>query len=42
MNPLGELHETTTANDVARRRIRLTGRPGHRRVRVSAWHGING
>lgn len=40
VNPRGELQETTTANNVARRRIRLGGRPGRRTVRVAPWRGI--
>jgi lysyl oxidase len=42
VNPLGVLHETSTADDVAVRRIRLSGRPGARRVVVAPWHGISG
>lgn len=42
VNPLGVLSETTTADDVAIRHIRLSGRPGARRVRAAPWHGING
>ncbi len=42
VNPLGLLHETSTADDVAVRRIRLLGRRGARRVEVAPWHGING
>ena len=40
VNPLGQLQETTTANNVAQRRVRLGGRPGRRTVRVAPWHGI--
>jgi hypothetical protein len=40
VNPLGQLQETTTANNVARRRVVLGGRPGRRTVRVGPWHGI--
>jgi hypothetical protein len=40
VNPLGELHEVTTANNVARRGVVLGGRPGRRTVRVAPWHGI--
>ncbi len=39
-NPMRLLHETTTANDVSLRKVILGGRPGHRTVRVPAWHGI--
>ncbi len=42
VNPLGRLHETSTADDLAVRRIRLSGRRGARRVEVAPWHGING
>jgi Lysyl oxidase len=42
VNPLGVLHETSTADDVVFRRIRLSGRRGARRVEVAPWHGING
>ncbi|MFL5829377.1 MAG: lysyl oxidase family protein [Solirubrobacteraceae bacterium] len=42
VNPLGLLHETSTTDDVAVRRIRLSGRRGARRVEVALWHGING
>ena len=40
VNPFGQLSETTTANNVASRRIALRGKPGRRRVRVAPWHGI--
>jgi hypothetical protein len=40
VNPSGELYEVTTANNVARRRVTLSGRPGQRRVRAAAWNGI--
>lgn len=42
VNPLGELTETTTADDAAFRVIRLSGHPGARRVKVFPWHGIRG
>jgi hypothetical protein len=42
VNPLGLLHETSTLDDVAIRRIRLLGRRGARRVEVTPWHGISG
>jgi hypothetical protein len=42
VNPLGVLHETSTADDFALRAIRLSGRRGARRVQVAPWHGING
>jgi hypothetical protein len=41
VNPTGAMLESTTANNVEDREIRLRGRPGHRRVTVSAWHGID-
>jgi len=40
LNPLGLLHETTTANNVEDRYFRLRGRKGHRRIEVEPWHGI--
>jgi Lysyl oxidase len=40
-NPEKVLRETNTGNDVSLRRIVLGGRPGHRTVRVPAWHGID-
>ena len=42
VNPLGLLHETSTQDDLAVRRIRLSGRRDARRVEVAPWHGING
>jgi hypothetical protein len=41
VNPVGLLHETTTANDVSLRKVILGGTPGHRTVQVPAWHGID-
>jgi hypothetical protein len=41
VNPLGALHEASSANNVADRRIRLKGPPGDRRVVVPPWHGID-
>jgi hypothetical protein len=41
-NPLGLLQETSSADDVAVRRIRLSGRPGARRASVQPWNGIRG
>jgi hypothetical protein len=41
VNPLGALYETDTGNDVELREIRLWGQPGHRRVVVRPWHGID-
>ncbi len=40
-NPQRLLHETSTSNDVSLRRVILGGKPGHRTVRVPAWHGID-
>jgi hypothetical protein len=41
VNPRGQLQEATTANNVARRRMTLGGRPTRRTVRVAPWHGIH-
>jgi hypothetical protein len=40
-NPERVLHETNKSNDVSLRRIILGGKPGHRTVKVPAWHGID-
>jgi hypothetical protein len=40
-NPERVLHETTTSNDVSYRKVILGGTPGHRTVKVPAWHGID-
>jgi hypothetical protein len=40
-NPLRVLHETSTSNDVSLRKVILGGTPGHRTVKVPAWHGID-
>jgi hypothetical protein len=40
-NPERVLHETSTANDVSLRKVILGGTPGHRTVKVPAWHGID-
>ncbi len=40
-NPTGRLHERNTDNNTRLRRVILGGRPGRRRVRVPAWHGID-
>ena len=40
VNPKRKLIEAKRANDVALRRIRLGGTPGHRTVQVAPWHGI--
>jgi hypothetical protein len=41
VNPLGSLYEADPSNDVELRRIVLRGTPGHRRVIVPPWHGID-
>ena len=41
VNPLGSLFEADTSNNVQDRLIRLRGKPGHRRVIVPWWHGID-
>ena len=40
VNPLGLLHETTTANNVEDRYFRLSGRKGRRTLTVEPWHSI--
>jgi hypothetical protein len=40
-NPEGILHETTTGDNVSLRQIILGGTPGHRTIRVPAWHGLD-
>jgi hypothetical protein len=40
-NPEKVLYETTTSNDVSFRKVILGGTPGHRTVKVPAWHGID-
>jgi hypothetical protein len=40
-NPEHVLHETNARNDVSLRKIILGGTPGHRTVRVPAWHGLD-
>ncbi len=40
-NPEKVLHETSTSNDVSLRKVILGGKPGHRTVRVPAFHGID-
>ena len=40
-NPDRVLHETSTRNDVSLRKVILGGTPGHRTVRVPAWHGLD-
>ncbi|MEA2446703.1 MAG: hypothetical protein QOK47_340, partial [Actinomycetota bacterium] len=40
-NPLGTLYEQSADNNVQLRKVWLKGRPGHRRVEVPPWNGIN-
>ena len=40
-NPEKLLYETTTSNDISYRKVILGGTPGHRTVKVPAWHGID-
>ncbi len=40
-NPQHVLYESNTHNDVSLRKVILGGRPGHRTVKVPAWHGID-
>ncbi|MGZ6545894.1 MAG: lysyl oxidase family protein [Actinomycetota bacterium] len=40
-NPAGLLMEGSTMNNTEIRRVVLGGRPGHRTLRVPAWHGID-
>jgi len=40
-NPEKALRESNMGNDISLRRVILGGRPGHRTVRVPAWHGID-
>ena len=40
-NPEQVLHESNTRNDVSLRKVILGGTPGHRTVKVPAWHGID-
>ncbi len=40
-NPEHLLRETNTANDVSLREVIISGKPGHRTVRVPAWHGMD-
>ena len=40
-NPEKVLRESNMSNDISLRRVILGGRPGHRMVRVPAWHGID-
>ena len=40
-NPEHLLHEVNTKNDVSLRKVIIGGKPGHRTVRVPAWHGLD-
>ena len=40
-NPLGLLYESNPDNDTRYRKVILKGEPGHRRVHVPAWTGID-
>jgi hypothetical protein len=40
-NPQHVLYESNTHNDVSLRKVILGGTPGHRTVKVPAWHGID-
>jgi hypothetical protein len=40
-NPGHVLYESNTHNDVSLRKVILGGTPGHRTVKVPAWHGID-
>jgi len=40
-NPQHVLYESNTHNDVSMRKVILGGTPGHRTVKVPAWHGID-
>ena len=40
-NPEHRLHEVNTANDISLRRVIISGKPGHRTVKVPAYHGLD-
>ncbi len=40
-NPQHVLYESNTHNDISLRKVTLGGAPGHRTVKVPAWHGID-
>ena len=40
-NPEKVLYETTARNDTSLRKVILGGTPGHRTVKVPAFHGID-
>jgi hypothetical protein len=41
VNPTGSILESDDDNNIEDRMIKLKGRPGHRRVVVPPWHGID-
>jgi Lysyl oxidase len=41
VNPTGSIMEGSSDNNIEDRLIRLRGKPGHRRVIVPPWHGID-
>jgi hypothetical protein len=41
VNPTGSIMEGSSDNNIEDRLIRLRGKPGHRRVVVPPWHGID-
>jgi hypothetical protein len=41
VNPTGSILEASSDNNIQDRLIKLRGRPGHRRVIVPPWHGID-
>ncbi|MGA9162285.1 MAG: lysyl oxidase family protein [Actinomycetota bacterium] len=41
VDPTGEMYEVSADNNIQDRLIRLRGKPGHRRVVVPPWHGID-
>ena len=40
-NPGGHLYETNMGNNIRLRKVIIRGRPGHRRIEVPPWHGID-
>jgi hypothetical protein len=41
VNPTGSILEAATDNNIEDRLIKIKGKPGHRRVVVPPWHGID-
>jgi hypothetical protein len=41
VNPTGSILESDDGNNIEDRLVKLKGRPGHRRVVVPPWHGID-